>query len=978
MVLFKRKPVKFLPPQQIDDEDVEVWHIPQTGEIFADYDEYLDRMEFYKQPRFNDQITGHSGLTFFEAHESELAGAREVDESFPEALKGPILRRVQFQIVSRLDNLVDSLFDEFKQDYYPGEEVAIITGTGERTHGLVRDKTTFGERLLADGTRTKPSTRYLVDARGSEIELIVTEDSISRDRGAFTKAMLRAFLKKTVMREAWTGAPWLVKQDYAAQYHIDTRIPPHLRYDTKLQERKQLQAQKRSSEINGHAASQPARLPELKPAKTIKPKPPPGKGLKWPAGIVNGTSAEPTIKKEPSPQPPPPPKYPIEDLQLEPNPETNRPAIKFMCKDAPVDECSDDPLGEDVEMKSVGPLLETWDTLNVYCEIFKLDSFTFDDFVEAISMASERTPVQLFDEIHCSVLKILVDSEQDGGRVRIPLPEIEDDDSEDEDGEAEVGDEEEDEEEEEEEPDEKPVKRATRSSLAKQEAERIAAEAAAAEEETMKAEIESKTRAEEMMKEFNWVEHLRQRDFTNGGWERIVVGLLHQLSKGERNQQLYEDLLLRIIPHDTDPTQEAARQKYAELDINTRVQILQILCMLTMETKAVRAFMEDCNETMTKYRKDRVEWQRQRKQTVEDLRQLNEQRKILLPDNTPPEEEPKEPHENGDVSMNGADDTVTEKEGDEEADPSNDEKPHKKRHGRQVVDKRKKREEEEAARKAREKAQKEAAKASHQSKQFTKLLKEIQKKEDLIKKCEDEIATIENDLREADCPRTRVLGRDRFWNRYYWFERNGMPYGGLPTSSTAGAGYANGRLWIQGPDQMEREGYIDVPAHLENEYKAKFKMTIRERKNKEEGGTSMESSQQWGYIADAESLDKLIRWLDPRGFNELRLRKELLLFKDKIAEHMDKRQQYLTNSTEEEARKEDSTLKRSSSRIREKTPEPPSYRCLRWENSMALDELGHLHADPPPPPRLRKQTKKREAMEAPAAAPAQASKKRRR
>jgi hypothetical protein len=33
-----------------------------------------------------------------------------------------------------------------------------------------------------------------------------------------------------------------------------------------------------------------------------------------------------------------------------------------------------------------------------------------------------------------------------------------------------------------------------------------------------------------------------------------------------------------------------------------------------METKAVRGYMEDCSETMTKYRKDRVEWQRQRKQ----------------------------------------------------------------------------------------------------------------------------------------------------------------------------------------------------------------------------------------------------------------------------------------------------------------------------------------------------------------------------
>ena len=38
------------------------------------------------------------------------------------------------------------------------------------------------------------------------------------------------------------------------------------------------------------------------------------------------------------------------------------------------------------------------------------------------------------------------------------------------------------------------------------------------------------------------------------------------------------------------------------------------MCMLTTETKAIRGYMENCNEEMTKYRKDKIEWQRQRKQ----------------------------------------------------------------------------------------------------------------------------------------------------------------------------------------------------------------------------------------------------------------------------------------------------------------------------------------------------------------------------
>ena len=281
--------------------------------------------------------------------------------------------------------------------------------------------------------------------------------------------------------------------------------------------------------------------------------------------------------------------------------------------------------------------------------------------------------------------------------------------------------------------------------------------------------------------------------------------------------------------------------------------------------------------------------------------------------------------------------------------------------------------EESQARKEKEKVEKAVPKPPAQSKQFIKILKDIQKKEDLIKNCEEEIAVIDNDLREADCPRTRVLGKDRFWNRYYWFERNGMPYGGLPDSSTASAEYANGLIWVQGPDDLEREGYIDLPQDLQDEYKAKFNMTVPERKAMEEGTTGVYNARQWGYISEPEHVDELIKWLDPRGFNEIKLRKELLNYKEKIAKHMENRKAYLARTEESEKKEE---TKRMSTRIREKTPDLPHYRCLQWENTTALEELGHLHSDPPPPPRSRKQTRKRQALSDAPAAPAPKTRRR--
>lgn len=357
---------------------------------------------------------------------------------------------------------------------------------------------------------------------------------------------------------------------------------------------------------------------------------------------------------------------------------------------------------------------------------------------------------------------------------------------------------------------------------------------------------------------------------------------------------------------------------------------------------------------------------------TEELRQLNEQRKLLMPENEPAEETNGTPvKEEIDVKMADADESIVSR--DEDAEDSQDENSKKKRRSRVLTDKKKKHEEEEKAKKAKEKALEKTK--PPQSKQYIKLLKDIQKKEETIKKCEEEVAIIDNDLREADCPRTRVLGKDRFWNRYYWFERNGMPYAGLPDSSTAHAAYANGCIWIQGPDDLEREGYIDLPTELQNEYKAKFNMTVPERKTMEEGGSSVFNAKQWGYISEPEDLDQLIKWLDPRGFNELKLRKELVAYRDRIAKHMENRKKYLTGDAEEDEGDKKEEPKRVSSRIREKTPDPPNYRCLQWENTMALEELGHLHGDPPPPPRSRKQTKKREAMTE--AAPRPATKTRR-
>lgn len=311
---------------------------------------------------------------------------------------------------------------------------------------------------------------------------------------------------------------------------------------------------------------------------------------------------------------------------------------------------------------------------------------------------------------------------------------------------------------------------------------------------------------------------------------------------------------------------------------------------------------------------------------------------------------PTELEQNGDTKMTGVDDAEGSEEPEEEEIDDSEEEIHAGRSLRRGVDRaveRKRKREEEVQKKEKAEA---AAKVPKMSGQLKKVLKEMDKKKERLRECEDEISTLDNDLREADCPRTRCLGKDRFWNRYWWFEKNGMPYAGLPTSSTADAGYANGRLWVQGPDAMEREGFIDLRGEHAAEYKKKFKMSVEERKRLEEGNTQIHDAHQWGYYDDPDSLEMLIGWLDGRGNREMRLRKELQMQREKIAIHMKNRRDYL-NGVDKSG---DGPAVRVSTR-KKTYVDPGMHRCLAWNNTTALEELGHLHSDQPKP---RKATKK--------------------
>ena len=507
----------------------------------------------------------------------------------------------------------------------------------DRMPGIVREKSRFNELYRDDGSLERAAfVRYFVSLTNQpDHEAIVDNEHIIRDRKIFSKQMLRSFLKNSLHREAWSGAPWQVKEHLAHDYRISTLIPPHLQYESQVAQRK-LQL-KRNSDHGGtivHFFPPKSNFADIKP-KGHKSKAqlqtqteegarlrheqfseyqklsrdPNFGGIGRPVSSANDPQFIkfisqnpnfPTIEPRamaPKPPAPPPLKYPREDLELNVS-QHSRPPLKFLSEQpstvAPTN-------GESVRRISVecsGMLLETWNTLNVFCEVYELDSFTFDDYVEALSYPSSELPSELLTEIHCAVLKKLVNSENEqNGRVWISLPsDQESDDEEDESIMAASPS-----------PEPEIEKRTTRGSLRKSDAAAMKAQAELA------AKVHNGAETDQCVKGYGWKARLRKRDFMDGRWVVIVVGLLNVFTADSWRRKTCEEILSKLAPPQMNASEDTTIYQYGETDINTRVKIIQFLCMLSLGTSWVKNYMEECTTQMTQYRKDKVEWQRQRK-----------------------------------------------------------------------------------------------------------------------------------------------------------------------------------------------------------------------------------------------------------------------------------------------------------------------------------------------------------------------------
>lgn len=881
------------------------------------------------------------------------------------------------------------MYNEFKREFFPGEDVIVALRDRDPTTGAIREKAKFPMIRGPDGSVQRNAfARYFIrlhDTPGDEA--LVDEQHVRRDRKVYSKLNLRAFLKNSLVREAYHNAPWLVKEPLAHQYRISSHIPPELLRDAHILANRVGPADPYHDPryFNGQllpCAMTPSVLMPLTPPpehydiryllnrgtdslQDQIPRAPRGRNSKVPEDIARMQQDQarqrqvrldgihdrmlltdyqqhggalphhavrpvvPSVAAIPPKPAPPPIKYPIEDLDVLPRKDLSvRPQLSFLTEEmagfVQSDRTSTSSL---VEMKTVGMLLEIWNTLNVQAEPYKVDSFTFDDFVDAMGFTteSENTECQLLNEAFCAVMKQLVDTE---GNLQVSLPQMpEDDDDSEDSSESAIDDS----------TVSTPVAdvpaHSTRSRLSH--VENVSEQPQSPDGPPVKMH-----KAQEALADFDWVESLGQRDMAGGNWHLILVGILYQLSQDVSQKAAYDKILAYLVPLDMDPIKENIKFQFKTMDINLRAAALQPMTLLSATTETLKTFYETCSEDQTRVRKMKMEAQREKKVVVDAMVRKGQDRSAA-----------QEELAQAEAKEQAAAAAIADATNAGSSEPEDEPVTATGRGTRQSL-KRKRNSELTPAEKER-KAVLDAAKSETEKKkkQLAAIVRDFESLRSDVLKLEAQIADHDADLREADVQRTRMLGKDRFCNRYYWFERNGQPFGGLPSSSTADYGYSNGRLWVQGPDTMEREGFIDLPENEMAAYKAKHQVTVPERRRLEEGPTSLMNAYEWGYYDDETVIDNLIGWLDDRGEREKKLRKELYEWRDKVCKYMRARKEFMDGEAARKLEAEEEPKKGIATRRQaEQEKAEAGDRCLRWRNTMALEDkhMGHLHSEGPP------------------------------
>ncbi|ESK98367.1 ddt domain protein [Moniliophthora roreri MCA 2997] len=851
-----------------------VFFLEQTGEIFEGYEAYAARMSFYRLKQFQCEVTGKSGLDYFQALESERQEARTLHARFPEPLKPVILKAVQWQVMSRLDHLVEAVYERYKDRYFKGEKV-VVDLSGTKYHAIVdrvyppkyhhdskaRDqylqeqekdevvhaidgdlKIPIKDVVARDdphmyyywvqilepekdrndkakgGTTKQPETKDDTTVVGSLMEVQCIR--MSRDRLAFSKSILRRFIRDCVDRDAAVASPWTVKPEIAKRYGVQSEMPEETRKGVESMKKGESDKRKKAWEDKEAPPNKKQKKMAAQEEKswflvqfsthllikrfTILAKAAVAAAEKRDREEQERLEKEEVERLAAEKKKKKPVRYPTEDLDVRIGDKEKKAGMKVK---RPVASRVALPFND--TPGTFEQFLLAWNFLVVYGQPLHLSPFTLDEFEHAIRHALPDLPCNLLAEVHSTLIYNLRTVPFHRHSAILSL-----------------------------------LRERDQTTLDGGEDARV-----------LGITIDELTGAMADVGN-NWERVPLRSSEGREGWEEALIGCLKDHATTQNFPRLRE-ILIKLLFAPEGPSDQGSpssssstltpetpnpgsytilstpAERYPALPPQDRLAILSFMCNLAVSSKAIHAHMESCEEQLTALRKEKIEVNRVKKQYLEEMNNLQGEMK----------EDPNVQNGDEDVMMQDSPDLSASESGTETS---------KKGTSRQK----------DLQKKAQLQAhakQREAARAKQAS--VKQAMAEHRRLDEECNKLERRLEGIERDFRKLlGGVRVKPLGKDRFHNRIWWFD--GMGSGTLVGSGGV-AQYGTGRIFIQGPSEFD----LEILQQREEDIEA--------RRQEEEGVEGMLGPGDWAVYSDIEELDEFVAWLNPKGHRELALKTAL-------------------------------------------------------------------------------------------------------
>lgn len=352
MPLFKRKPFTLTEhPKDLEPPEL-VYQVRFTKEIFRHYEEYLNRINLYRQRVWTCKSTGKTNLTYEEALVSEQHATEKVQD-LPNEILAPALRTIQFSMLS-LRDLSDAIVRKLEKPIFVGAELYGIKNGDLHPCRVLK--------VLEQSSEEKQYEIGWLDRNRKlgERAILQSEDLVWR-KAPFSRNFFKSFIRESTCR----SIPWILHEKLAHKHGISTNPPEEWQGRFSFQDGKLIVVKKRK----GKSRDGTEELSENGTPKRMK--------------IDDEKPDEELIK------------YPIDDLLLQPGP--------------------DDPIFTDrpspsrdfnVPMDCVGDILMVWDFCTSFGRLLHLSPFSLEEFENAI--CHKESNLVLIMEVHSALFLCLM------------------------------------------------------------------------------------------------------------------------------------------------------------------------------------------------------------------------------------------------------------------------------------------------------------------------------------------------------------------------------------------------------------------------------------------------------------------------------------------------------------------------------------------------------------------------------------------